>query len=124
LNISTRTTSYPVEPTNLSKNYHQVAWVNVAKGQEQQGYTKAVYNLIAQKTDLVSDHKQYGLAKDLWKSLAKSPNIGVYVFEKDDYIRDSDGNVVKYNGLNIDDETIWGNHDKQFTLLVASVNPK
>ena len=112
LDIGTRQTVYPVEPIGLSTDHHQVSSVLVAEGFEQRGYTKEVYNLIATKYDLVSDWEQYGLAKMLWKSLARNSGVNVYVF--------SDDNYRLYDGLNISEKEIWGGMNRSSTLLVAT----
>jgi len=113
LDIGTRRVAYPVVPHNLSADYHQVSSVLVAEGYEQRGYTKEIYNLIAKKYDLVSDHEQYRLAKILWQSLARDSSVNVYVF--------TNGQYSLYNGSNINEKEIWGGVDKRSTLLVATI---
>jgi hypothetical protein len=122
--ISSRINSYPVEPTQLL-NYQQISMVNVSNEFNNQGNTKAVYSQITKKISLVSDHEQYLGAKGLWKSLARESDINVYVFDgnRRDYIRNLNGEIVKYNGQNIKEESIWGqSSNHRLVLLVATVD--
>jgi len=116
LDIGTRRVSYPVIPHGLKPDYHQVSSVLIAEGYEQRGYTKEVYNLVAKNYDLVSDWEQYGMAKMLWKSLARNSNVNVYVF--------SDNRYQLYTDNNIDEREIWGGIEKSTTLLVATIEKK
>lgn len=123
LDIKTRKNAYPTTPSQLSPDYHQVSWVIIAKDFEQFGYTRNVYMLVAQHYDLVSDHEQYLGAKKLWQSLARSGVINVYVFdgfETKDYVRDESGNLVKYNGTNINEKKIWGDSIKYNSVLLVA----
>ena len=112
LDIGTRSIAYPVVPPGLNSNYHQVSSVLMAEGSDQRGYTKDVYNLIAKNYDLVSDWEQYGLAKPLWKSLARNSEVNIYVF--------SDNRYRLYDGQNISEKEIWGGVERASTLLVAT----
>jgi hypothetical protein len=121
VSVSTRGQPYPIEPT-LIDNVLQVSMVNVVKGEEDKGLTKSVYNVIGSLVDLVSDHEQYLGAKGLWKSLARSSDVNVYVFDgnKKDYVRNKNGQIVKYNGNNISDTTIWGSEIEFKTILLVA----
>jgi hypothetical protein len=121
VSITTRETIYPAEPTQLDEML-QVAMVNVSKGQEENGITKKVYEIAAQAINLVSDHEQYLGAKGLWKSLARSSDVNVYVFDGNvkDYIRGVDGKIVKYNGRNISDHDIWGQTIQYKSVLLVA----
>lgn len=120
VSISVRKRAYPVEPTQLSKVL-QVSMVNIQKNEEEQGYAKKVYSVLASLFDLVSDHEQYLGAQGLWKSLARS-TANVYVFDgrKKDYIRDSTERVVRYNGTNIRDKDIWGTTATHKSILLVA----
>ena len=127
--VSVRTKPVPFVPTQLKK-YKQVGMVNVSAFSESEGYAKqgharAVYNLLATKFDLVSDHYQYLGAKRLWKSLSKETDINIYVFDGNigDYLRDSKFTIIRYNGKNLDDKKIWHCTDASYEniLLVASI---
>jgi hypothetical protein len=118
--ISVRKRVYPVEPTGLDDTL-QVSMVHVAKGEEEQGLTKKVYAVLASLFDLVSDHEQYLGAQGLWKSLARSSGVNVYVFDgnQKDYVRDASGKALKYNGANIPDDKIWGSKVTQKLILLV-----
>lgn len=120
VSISTRYDAYPVVPTQLGK-YQQISMVNVSSLYAERGNTKLVYTAIANKLDLVSDNEQYLGAQGLWKSLARSSDINVYVFDGriKDYVRDSSGKIIKYNGKNIDDKEIWGSKDSYRAVLLV-----
>jgi hypothetical protein len=121
LDIKTRKKSYPVLPTGL-RDYQQVSMVLIGDQFAERGYAREVYEFLATKFDLVSDHEQYLGAKRLWKSLAKSGKINIYVFdgEINDYVSDKHG-VIVYNGENINDRLIWGDTiEHSMRLLVAS----
>ena len=122
LDIKTRKTAYPVVPKNLNSDYHQVSMVVVGDQFADHGYTREVYEYLASKFDLVSDHEQYLGAVRLWRSLSRSDKINIYVYdgEINDYIH-NDTETVKYNGKNISDSHIWGDtvlHSMR--LLVAT----
>jgi hypothetical protein len=114
---------YPVEPTQLRPNYRQIGMTMISKNIAQQGITKAVYQYLVERFDMVSDRVQYLGGKRLWQSLAKNSIANIYVFDGgvNDYIRDSGGNIVKYDGVNIDESVIWGETmAHQNRILVAS----
>lgn len=118
--ISGRVPAYPVTPTGLT-NLVQVSMVNVSKYNEDLGYTKRAYQAIVKSgVDLVSDAEQYLGAEGLWKAVARFKDINVYVFSKDDYLRDDEGKIIRYDSKNISQSKIWGGMDKMSTLLVAT----
>lgn len=124
LRITCEERSLYVRSMQLSDSRKHVKMLNTDKDFARQGIAKDVYIFVAQHFDLVSDRVQYLGAKVLWQSLAKSSPINVYVFDEStkDYIRDSLGDIINYNGSNIDENLIWGqtnqHHDR---LLVATV---
>lgn len=123
VSISTRKQAYPVTPKKLT-NILQISMVNVESGEEEKGITKRVYNFIGSKFDLVSDHEQYLGAQGLWKSLAKSSNLNVYIYNGliDNYIRDKHNVILKYNSSNIPSNIIWGTTaEKKAILLVGTL---
>ena len=122
VSISIRKTPYPVEPTQLSSPL-QISMVNISSGEEERGLTKKVYNTVGQLLDLVSDHEQYLGAQGLWKSLARSSDVNIYIFDGriKDYIRDESGKIIKYNDKNITDSQIWGSTtDHRMIILVGT----
>lgn len=86
-----------------------VASVSVSEEESGTGRTRSVYEIIAQHYALVSDNVHYRGAVFLWKSIARSSNVFVYVWDHStmDWLRDSRGTPVKYNGTNISADTIW-----------------
>lgn len=117
--VTTRMNAYPSDPTQLD-DMMQVAMVNVAAGLKLEGITKLTYTIAIEHLDLVSDHEQYLGAQGLWKSLAKNSKANIYVFDCtiNDYLRDKDG-IVKYNGKNISDNTIWGSSELHKSILLV-----
>jgi hypothetical protein len=123
IKIASRQSAYPIEPAQV-EDYHQVSMVSVSKEYALTGNAKAVYEQIAKKVPLVSDHEQYIGAQGLWKSLARSSDVFIYVFnsEVQDYIRDQADKIVKYNSKNIEDDKIWGTDPThRMVLLVATI---
>lgn len=74
---------------------------------------------------IVSDFQQYNGGKALWKKLAKESdarNYAVRVWDdnQEDWIKDEDGNPLKYTAANLADDQIWldiSKHDEATTLL-------
>ena len=112
-----------VKSMQLSNERKHIRMINTSKEFVKQNIATSVYTFIANRFDLISDRVQYIGAKDLWQSIAKRNEVNVYVFDEDkkDYIRHSDGTIVKYNGKNIDENEIWGTDQKHHErLLVAT----
>ena len=122
VNLMTQNKVYPVNPTQLKKDYIQVNHVMIAEEFAKQGLVTAVYEYIARRIDVVSDNIQFRGAKRLWKSLAKTSSVYIQVFDGkiNDYIRDNKNNVIVYNSSNIDENRIWGDTENQKVLLIAS----
>jgi hypothetical protein len=122
VNLMTQNKVYPVNPTQLKKDYIQVNHVMIAEEFAKQGLVTAVYEYIARRIDVVSDNIQFRGAKRLWKSLAKTSSVYIQVFDGkiNDYIRDNKNNVIVYNLSNIDENRIWGDTENQKVLLIAS----
>jgi hypothetical protein len=127
LDIKTRHHSYPVEPSNLMIPNFQVSFVNVSEDYAEQTYTKSVYKFLISKYDVISDHEQYIGGKRLWQSISSETDVFIYVFDGniDDYIRDNDDQIVRYQDESISEKNIWG-HSIDFSkiLLIASRNSK
>lgn len=89
----------------------------------------ALYILLARYGfSVVSDFEQWNGGRALWKKLAKEADARSYVVrvwsdEQEDWIRDGEGEPVKYNAANLDDDQIWHDISAQCeptTLLVLS----
>lgn len=113
--------AYPVKPSKIGPHFYQVSFVETFRGYEEAGIAKSSYELIAKSTPLVSDHEQYLGGRVLWNSLAKSSKINVYVFDGNhsDYVRDLHGNLIKYNGSNINPNEIWGSSITYSKILLV-----
>lgn len=114
--------NYPI-PTQIESNYKQFGMVMISEKIAGQGITKSVFEFLAHLFDIVSDKVQFLGAKRLWKSLARSSAVNVYVYDgnKADYRRDESGMIIKYNGSNLDDLAIWGKtSEHENVLLVAT----
>lgn len=124
LRITCEERSLYVKSMKLSKNRKHVQMLNTNKKFARQAIAKDVYVFVATHFDLVSDRIQYLGAKILWQSLAKNSNINIYVFDENskDYLRDSDGMIINYNGYNIDENEIWGQENKHHERLLVAMN--
>lgn len=87
----------------------------------------ALYILLARYGfSVVSDFEQWNGGKALWKKMAKESEMRKYAVRiwddyEQDWIKDSSGQIVKYNASNLDDEEIWDDISKSCdgtTLLV------
>lgn len=75
---------------------------------------------------VVSDFTQYNGGKELWKKLAKESDARKFVVrvwddETSDWINDADGNPLKFDADNLDDDKVWkdiSQHNEATTLLV------
>lgn len=87
----------------------------------------ALYILLARYGyAVVSDFEQWNGGKALWKKMAKESEMRKYAIRiwddsQEDWFRDNNGNVLKYNASNLDDESIWQDIAKnaQPTTLMA-----
>lgn len=91
--------------------WKQVNSVATFEGMNGQGIGYAVYALLVKRGDIiVSDNTQFNPAKNLWKSIARDIGLDyvVNVIGVDNqFIKDNNGDPVKYDGKNIPDEKIW-----------------
>lgn len=78
--------------------------------------------------NIVSDYTQYNGGKAIWKKLARESNarkccVRVWSDKLSDWLRDDTNNIIKYDGNNLDDETIWDSifsQVEQTSLFVLS----
>jgi len=115
-----------VKRMQLSDKRKHIKMINTSKEFTRTMSAKQLYIFIVDHFDLISDRIQFIGAKDLWMSVARSNEVNVYVFDenKKDYIRDSNGTIVKYNGRNIDETEIWGQDQEHHDRLLVAVNRK
>lgn len=83
-------------------------------------------SIIREGITLVGDYLQYKGGRALWIKIANlSANDGfsVFVFKNGDFMKDSNGQPIKYDGANIPDEEIWSvDETNKRVLLVARKN--
>ncbi len=91
----------------------------------------ALYILLARYGySVVSDFEQWNGGKALWKKMAKEAEMRNYVVriwddETQDWLKDSTGQVAKYNASNLDDDKVWkdiSDNCEPTTLLVLQSN--
>ena len=106
----------------FKEDYIQVGLVNVSKKFSDKGLARETYIWLTEKMTVISDTEQYSGGRKIWESLAKDRRINVYVWNGNelDWFRDSSGEVIRYDGKNIDPAKIWGTGDKEKVLLVAT----
>jgi len=127
LDIQIEDKTYQVKPKQLSSNYRQVGAVIISENAAQQGITRAVYSYLVNHFDILSDSVQYLGGKRLLQSLARNSICNIYVFDGNinDYLRDQLGNIINYNGENINEDYIWGqSNEHEHRILVASKSTK
>ena len=111
----------------LPDNHHckilQIDRVATVPRFESQGLASSVYAaLINSGYTVVSDNIQYLGGKLLWKRIAReSGSYDVHIYDRDneDYLRDDNGEPIKYDASNINDDVIWkkGKPGRRFILL-------
>lgn len=98
---------------DLPFNALHVKKVKVAE--EYQGYGIAMYaymSLVKLGYVVVSDNAHYDGGHYLWKKLAEKAHLGnykvmIYNTRTKEFMTDEQGNVIKYDGHNIDESMIW-----------------
>lgn len=108
-------------PVGNNKHIVFVDYSNLRLNHRGKGLAKSIYEAIAQKYTLVSDDVHYKSSQSVWKELATSTTINVYLWDKTqgDFFRDNEGKAVRYNGLFPKDQEIWGS-EKGHILMVAT----
>jgi hypothetical protein len=126
--ISCITFHYPTPVSNIPNliNPLQVKQVWTEPRFENQGIASFMYALLARQSfTVISDKVQYLGGKELWKSMAKKAHLNNYlikIYNTDaGYIKDANGNILKYDSSNIDDSIIWKpNTLGQKTVLILT----
>lgn len=109
LHITVDISGKPVPEPNIPlPNKFQVRMVEVSRGYQESGVTRDAYEIIATHITLISDKVQYWAARKLWNSIARHNHVCVYVWDTTDWMRNSIGRPIIYNGTNIDQDLIWG----------------
>jgi hypothetical protein len=108
------------------ENVVQVDEVEVLEKFKRRGYGFLLYfTLIKNGYTIISDNVQYLVGgQALWKKIAKKSKVEdfkVYILDDADFRTNSNGEILAYDGLNIDDSDLWSPSTKHFyTLFVAS----
>lgn len=106
------------------KNSLQVDMVDTVEEFQSLGYAKQLYKQIIKKYTLISDTEQYKASKNLWKSIAREPDVFVYIWNdsNNSFILDDQQKPKRYNGINIIEEEIFGNQDKHHKIVLVATN--
>lgn len=102
----------------------QVELVNASSEFTEKGYAKKAYLEITKHYTLVSDSEQFIASKRLWQSIAREPEVNVYIYDsfEEDFLRNEEDSIISYNGKNIDEKEIWGKDGKHINrLLVGTI---
>lgn len=102
-------------------NVVQVDTVSCGKKNSLAGFAREAYLIASRHFDLVSDDTHFLGAVDLWKSLARLHLNYVYVWHQSDWIRDSCGKPLRYDGNNIPDDAVWGSNKPLLVLRSKSL---
>lgn len=109
----------PIQIPRLT-NVVQVDTVAADRRSIRQGLARECYVVASRKYDIVSDDVHFLGAVDLWKSLARQTLNYVYVWDsaKKEFLQDSYGQIIRYNGSNVADDVIWGNSENKILLIL------
>ena len=116
-----------IEEIQGLKNPYQIGLVQTRDSNIGQGIAKSLYLfLIRIGYDLISDCEQYLGGYWLWKSLSRSDRINVYAWDdlKKDYIKDSTGKAIRYDGSNIPEDLIWSDDEAKLHTVLVSTSRK
>lgn len=103
------TFDYDLSKDNIIGKILQVDNVQLHMKYQASGLCSTIYKvLVKHGYVIVSDSTQFEPAQNMWKKIAKDNTANVIVFDCDyGPFKDSNGNVIKYNGTNIQDYDIW-----------------
>lgn len=115
-------------PVDMSGAIIQVDRVATVSQYEDTGIATRMYAaIVKQGYILVSDSIQYRGGMKLWKKVARQALPGgylVHVFDTqtNDYLKDSDGAILTYNGSNLPDTAIWltGKPGQRYLLIAKT----
>lgn len=111
------------------KNQLQVSKAVTVEQYRSYGLSLAMYVVLARYGyTVVSDYEQFAGGINLWKKIARESNFRNYAVRiwsdnTEDWIRDTNGDIVKYDGTNIDKSDIWNDTDRKYdptSLLVLT----
>lgn len=106
----------------------QVGMVQAEDNQQGTGFGYELYKAVLKAGyAIISDYTQYNGGRAMWeKILRRAGQDGHYVLimDKGELRCAPNGSPIKYNGSNMDAQSIWGGRDKSYTLLVAINNDR
>lgn len=115
-----------------AKNALQVDGVEVYDAIKMRGIGSQFYFALAKYGFvIISDNFQYLGGKALWKKIASkadSENCAVYVINEGEPLTDEDGDLINYDGNNLDDDELWApidvpvNDRKKYVLFILKKN--
>lgn len=107
--------SYFNDITVKKENVIQIDGVLTSEKYKFTGAGSSLYFLLAKAGYvIVSDHLQYLGGQALWKKLGRKAALhgcAVYIIDDGVVRLDDNGEAIIYDGLNIDDDTLWGSSD-------------
>lgn len=115
-----------------AKNALQIDGVEVYDTKKMSGIGSRFYFALAKYGFvIISDNFQYLGGKALWKKIASkadSENCSVYVINEGEPLTDRDGDLINYDGSNLDDDELWATIDvpvndrKKYVLFILKKN--
>lgn len=111
------------------KNQLQVSKAVTIEQYRSYGLSLAMYVVLARYGyTVVSDYEQFAGGINLWRKIARESNFRNYVVRiwsdnLEDWIRNDNGDIVKYDGTNIDQSDIWNDTGRKYdptSLLVLT----
>lgn len=106
----------------------QVDTVQAEANQQGTGFGYEIYKaLLNAGYALISDYVQYTGGRKLWEKIIKRAGQDghyVLVMRNGEILTQKNGVPIKFNGNNIPLEDVWGERDRQDTLLVAINNDR
>jgi hypothetical protein len=108
---------------NIPGSVLQVGLVEVVPNRQGRGWGLYLYTALAEAGYvIISDNTQYIGGQASWKRIAADTlhnKYKVYVLKDGEPLVDKMGNLVTYDGTNIDDAQLWSaNADNKYTLFV------
>lgn len=108
---------------NIPGSVLQVSLVEVVPKRQGRGWGLYLYTALAEAGYvIISDNTQYIGGQSLWKRIAADTlrnKYTVYILRDGEPIEDESGDLVAYDGTNIDDAELWStNANNKYTLFV------
>jgi hypothetical protein len=106
----------------IPKSVLQVSLVEIVPKRQSRGWGLYLYTALAEAGYVVvSDNTQYIGGQALWKRIASDTlhnKYRVYIIKNGEPLTNDAGNLIEYDGSNIDDAQLWStNSDHKYTLF-------